>query len=161
MTSTAHSGKSTIRHSGFTLVELLVTLSIAAVMMSIGMPSLVDFIKNQAVGTASFDVTSTLVMARSEAIKRNTNVVVTPTTSNWKDGWAVTVTSGGTTTTLGRQAAYSSAVAITSSVTSVTYGGNGRVQGTTVPTFAISGSSRARCVSVSLSGLPNSKTGAC
>ncbi len=145
---------------GFTLTELLVTLTISAILLGIGVPSFVSFIGGQAATTASHDVTSMLILARSEAIKRNTDVVATPVSGDWKNGWTVDVTSGGTTTTISKQAAYKG-LTITSSATSVTYGSNGRVQGSTVPTFEIAGNSRTRCVKVTLSGLPNGTTGSC
>lgn len=146
---------------GFTLIELIVTLSITAVLLGIGIPSFVSFIRGQAVKTASFDITSMLVFARSEAIKRNTTVLVTPESGDWAKGWTTTTTApDGTTATLAKQAAFSG-LTVTTSATSVTYGSNGRVQGTTPPSFEITGSSNTRCVSVSLSGLPNSKTGSC
>jgi type IV fimbrial biogenesis protein FimT len=150
------------RMRGVTLIELIVTLAISAVLLGIGVPSFVSFIRNQAVKTASFDITSMLIFARSEAIKRNADVVITPTSGNWAYGWAVTTTSGGATTTLSAQSAFSG-LTITASIASLSYGSNGRVQGTTQPSFQISGngSTDTRCVSVSLSGLPNSKTGSC
>jgi type IV fimbrial biogenesis protein FimT len=149
------------RASGFTLIELMVTLAISAILLGVGVPSFVGFIRGQAVKTASFDINSMLIFARSEAIKRNGDVVVTPTSTNWANGWTTTVTTGGTTTTLSKQAAFSSGVTITTTATSVTYGSNGRIQGSTPPSFEINGSSSTRCISVSLSGLPNSKTGSC
>lgn len=148
------------RSRGFTLTELMITVAIAAILLGIGLPSLSSFMGSQAITTASHDVTSMLVLARSEAIKRNTNVVATPVSGDWKNGWTVDVTVGGVTTTLGRQSAYNG-LTITSPVSSVTYGSNGRVQGSTVPTFEITGSSHTRCVKVTLSGLPNGKTGSC
>lgn len=156
-----HTGARRInRPGGFTLTELMITVTIAAVLLGIGVPSLSSFMGSQAITTASHDVTAMLVLARSEAIKRNANVVATPVSGDWKNGWTVDVTVGGATTTLGKQSAYNG-LTITSPVASVTYGSNGRVQGSTVPTFEITGSSHTRCVKVTLSGLPNGKTGSC
>lgn len=150
-----------VRSKGFTVVELMVTLSITAILLGIGVPSFVSFIRGQAVKTASFDITSMLIFARSEAIKRNTNVVVTPASGNWANGWTSTTTApDGSSLTLSTQAAFSG-ITISSAATSITYGSNGRVQGSTPPSFEITGSTSTRCVSVSLSGLPNSKTGSC
>ncbi|HJV80018.1 GspH/FimT family pseudopilin [Noviherbaspirillum sp.] len=150
-----------VGHSGgFTLTELMITVAIAAILLGIGLPSLSSFMGSQAITTASHDVTAMLVLARSEAIKRNANVVATPVSGDWKNGWTVDVTIGGATTTLGKQSAYNG-LTITSPVSSVTYGSNGRVQGLTVPTFEITGGSHTRCVKVTLSGLPNGKTGSC
>lgn len=145
---------------GFTLIEMMVTVAIAAILLGIGVPSLSSFIRSQSVKTASFDVTSALVFARSEAIKRNADVVITPVSSDWKNGWTVTVSMNGNTSTLGRQSEYKN-LSIATAASSITYRANGRIAGAVMPRFEITGDASKRCVSVSLSGLPSSKTGAC
>ena len=146
------------RSRGFTLTELMVTVTIAAILLAIGIPSFRSFILGQRVKTASFDTGYTLTLARSEAIKRNSDVVITPASGGWQNGW--TVTNGDTT--LSQQAAYPG-VTITSSVTSLTYSNSGRLTGTVNPTFEISDINDAstRCITVNLSGLPTSKLGTC
>jgi len=64
--------------AGFTLPELLIVLTVLAVLMAAGLPSFGEFVRNQRLKTASFDLFSTLVMSRSEAINRNASVTVTP-----------------------------------------------------------------------------------
>jgi len=66
------------RSRGFTLTELMVKVTIAAILLAIGIPSFRSFILGQRVKTASFDTVYTLTLARSEAIKRNSDVVITP-----------------------------------------------------------------------------------
>lgn len=77
---------------GFTLIELMIVIVIVAVLASLAAPSFRSFIINQRVKTASFDLYSTLLFARSEAIKRPAgSLLITPVNaSNWADGWSVT-----------------------------------------------------------------------
>ncbi|HUQ75071.1 MAG TPA: GspH/FimT family pseudopilin [Burkholderiales bacterium] len=149
---------------GFTLPELLIVVTVAGVMLAAGVPSFVEFIRNQRVKTASFDLFSSLTVARSEAITRATSVTITPaSTANWANGWTITyVNSGGATVTLREQAAAPN-IAI-SGPTSVVYRGNGRLTGSTTPQFqltATGGTVTTRCINVDLSGRPVSKAAAC
>lgn len=146
--------------SGFTLPELLVTLAITGILLGIAVPSFSEFIKGMSVRSASFDLYSALSLARSEAIKRNREVVLTPATNGWKDGWTVTVTVSGTTTVLNKQAALPGLTVAGPSV-DVTYGSDGRVVASSTPQFQITGSNAIRCVTVDLSGLPSTRTGTC
>ena len=69
------------RSRGFTLIELMVVISIMAVLLGIGVPSFKSFIAGQRVKTAAGDFSLALVFARSEAIKRNADVTVTAASS--------------------------------------------------------------------------------
>lgn len=145
-------------HGGFTLIELLVSVAITGILLAVGIPSFQGFILNQRVKTASYDLSSTLILARSEAIKRNATVSLVPTsTTAWASGW--TVTTGGAT--LSTQEAYPN-ITIGGPGANVSYGGDGRINSGSAPAFSIAaGTSSQRCIKVDLSGLPNSKTGAC
>ncbi|KRB67837.1 GspH/FimT family pseudopilin [Noviherbaspirillum sp. Root189] len=157
-TFSRHSPKAQTQ-SGFTLPELLVTVAITGVLLGIAVPSFSEFIKGMAVRSASFDLYSALTLARSEAIKRNREVVLTPATDGWKNGWTVTVTVSGTTTVLSKQAALSG-LTVAGPSAEFTYRSDGRVDGST-PQFEITGSNAIRCVTVDLSGLPSTRTGTC
>ncbi len=52
-------------------------------------PSFVDFIRNNRLKSAAFDLVVSLNYARSEAIKRNTNATLTPSGGGWSGGWSV------------------------------------------------------------------------
>ena len=92
-------------NQGFTLLELMITLAIVAVLMTIALPSMQDFIKNERLVTQLNSLLSHLQYARSEAVTRHQQVVLcasdngsTCTTGDWQDGWimfADTDASGG------------------------------------------------------------------
>lgn len=150
---------------GFTLPELMIVITILAVLMGAGVPAFAEFIRNQRVKTASFDLFSSLVAARSEAITRNTTVTLTPASAtDWAGGWKITYVNAtsGSTVTLRDQSAMPN-ISITGP-TSLIYRGSGRLSGTATPQFQLTASGTTvvtRCVSVDLSGRPVSKAAAC
>ncbi len=77
---------------GFNLVELIVTITGAAILMATAVPAYDDFITNQRVKTASYELYITLLHARSQALKRNRDVFSTPN-GTWASGWIVATSS--------------------------------------------------------------------
>ena len=74
---------------GFTLIELIVTLAIAAIVATMGIPSFISSITSNRLTTTTNDFISTLYFARSEAIKRNQTVVISKSGAQWENGWQV------------------------------------------------------------------------
>ena len=148
------------RASGFTMVEMLVVLSILAILAAIAAPNMGTMIRTQRVKTASFDVFSGLVLARSAALKRNSSVTVAPVGGNWASGWTIKDANGNTV----RNQSGFSTVTITGP-TNVVFTASGRLSGGTSPQFSLTASDVAadnqRCVKVDLSGRPVSLQGAC
>lgn len=149
---------------GFTLTELLVVMVIVGILAAAAFPFFGSFLAQQRIKTASFDVISSLTLARSEAIKRNGSVDMTPTNGNWQNGW--TITFGGTV--LGQQTALAglvvtckSGAAVITPCPTVTYAGNGRVSGSTSIEISSASSGDKRCIGIDLSGRPNSKKTSC
>lgn len=64
------------RNSGFTLLELLVTLAVAAVLLGLAFPSLVATINRNRLSGGANELMAALQYARSEAIKRNARIDV-------------------------------------------------------------------------------------
>lgn len=73
----------------FTLLELIVTLSIVTILMLLAIPSFTNLIKESRLTSQINDLVGALVYARSEAIKRNETVVVEAAGGSWADGWEV------------------------------------------------------------------------
>lgn len=74
---------------GFTLVELMVVVFIAVMLAAIATPSMGRLIATQRVRAAAGDLHLALIRARSEAIKRNASVTLSPVGGSWGGGWAV------------------------------------------------------------------------
>ncbi|MCU9946812.1 GspH/FimT family pseudopilin [Pseudomonas sp. PDM13] len=81
---------------GFTLIELMVTILLLAIVTSLAAPAMGGFVLRQRVSGQASDFTLALALARSEAVKINASVSVVPMTSSnsgWSDGWCVGPTS--------------------------------------------------------------------
>ena len=145
---------------GFTLIELMVVMVIAAIMLGIGVPSMREFMASQRVKNTAFDFAAALLLARSEAVKRNTPVTLGQTAGGWQNGWSVTV--GGTTLST-KEAA--TGVNITPkpdpATASIAYQGNGRVGSTVSFEFAAENTKAVRCVTIGVSGVPNTTQTSC
>jgi prepilin-type N-terminal cleavage/methylation domain-containing protein len=143
-------------HSGFTLIELLTVLSIIGFLAAIAVPGFATLIASQRAGTAATDMLVALNTARSEATKRTLDVTLAQKSGGWKNGWSIADPADSTKTILDHSAL--SSAAVSASLTSVVYLPNGRVQGTTKPTFTVTmtagSSSTTKNVCVDLSGRP-------
>ena len=84
------------RDRGFTLVELMITLAVLAVMSAIAFPSFQGVMRSNRVATATNSMLASLSLARSEAIKNAHGAGVCASTAgtacdgaNWGAGWLV------------------------------------------------------------------------
>jgi prepilin-type N-terminal cleavage/methylation domain-containing protein len=98
---------------GFTLVELLIVMAVAAILLLATVPSFVSLFVRMRIEGTSNELSADLQNARSESIRRRAAVVLT---SN-ADGAGYTIVSG--TTTL-KAVTFATGISITPSV-SVTY----------------------------------------
>lgn len=143
------------RQVGFTLVELMIAVAVLVILTALAAPAFSTMIANQRLKSGASDLFTALIRARSEAIKRNTEVTLAPlTTGQWQQGWRI-ANPGDANLTLEQHGALANATV--SGPASVVYLPSGRVKGSAAPAFELSvaGSAQQRCVRVDLSGRPN------
>lgn len=83
-----------IRRNGFTLIEMMIVLVIAAILLAVGVPSFRALIQNQRMTTTVNDFFAAVNLTRSEALQRGVQVRLVPADddgSDWTQGWIVFV----------------------------------------------------------------------
>ena len=87
-------------HIGFTLIEMIATVAVLAILVTVGIPSFQETIDKRRLTGAAEQLYGDLQYARSEAIKRNANVFVTFTGSGttWCYGMSATTATCNCTT---------------------------------------------------------------
>ena len=92
------------KHTGYTIIELMVVLAVAAIILSVGLPRMNAIIEGNAMVANSNNFLAGIHITRSEAIKRNQRVTICRSdaknmakdvfkcatgTSGWDKGWFV------------------------------------------------------------------------
>jgi len=79
------------RHAiGFTLIELMVTLTILAILLALAIPSFARLLAANRVSTETSELIASLNLARSEAVRRGQAVTLRALdSSNYSKGWRV------------------------------------------------------------------------
>ena len=84
--------KSQMKMVGFTLIELMVTLAVLAVLAGIAAPSFMAMIRDNRITTQANNLVGSIQLARSEAAKRGVQITIRhngATANNWDNGWIV------------------------------------------------------------------------
>lgn len=84
------------KKTGFTLVELMVTLAVLAIVLTLGVPSFTTFIQNSRLITGANEFATALSLARTTAIKEGAGAVIqapttSPSSNEWGQGFTVSV----------------------------------------------------------------------
>lgn len=79
-----------MHNRGFSLIELMVVMSIVAILLAIGVPSFRSLMQHQKMTATVNDFFAAINLTRSEAIQRGTRVDLVPAeASDWNKGWIV------------------------------------------------------------------------
>lgn len=79
------------RNAGFTLIELIVTIAIAAVLAALAVPSFVQYQRNSELTSLTNSLLAAVNAAKGEAMKTGRNAFVVPKGTGWNSGWIVYV----------------------------------------------------------------------
>jgi len=157
--------------AGFTMIELLTVVAIVAIMAAIGIPSMMDMIRSAQLRSSTSQLYDAIILARSEAVKRNLEVDVQPGTacvnpaSNnsaaWTGGWFVQVAPCGE---LLQQfpATQNMTITATPATGGISYLPTGRITTTSANSFTFHSTKATitdRCIVISASGQPSIRTG--
>lgn len=91
-------GGQQVASPGFTLIELMVTIAIAAILVTLAAPSFREFLVRNRTAAISNELIASIGRARNEAVSRNICVSMcrsadgatcAATGNNWVDGWIV------------------------------------------------------------------------
>lgn len=78
---------------GFSLVELMVTVAVLSLLMTLAVPSFAEWIQNSRIRTAAESIQNGLQVARAEAVRRNARVEFALVGTG--GGWVVRFAGGG------------------------------------------------------------------
>jgi type IV fimbrial biogenesis protein FimT len=77
-------------YSGYSLIELLITLTVLSIVLAMGVPSVVSWVRAMEVRSSAESLRSALQRARAEAVARNTRVRISLSNATGNPGWNVT-----------------------------------------------------------------------
>lgn len=150
--------------AGFTLIEMMVVVSVLAIMLSLAMPALGSLLEAQRLRAAAFDLVGDLTAARGEALNRRQTVVVAPISSgDWTSGWRVTDGDD----VLRQRSPTGGSLSVSGAPATISYDRNGRLTGgggmvrIELGSTRLSDESRMRCISIDPLGRVRSDVGEC
>jgi len=146
---------------GFTIIEMMIVIAIMVILTGVGSAGFVWLNQSTTIRGTAFDLVADLDFARSEAVKRNDDVIVRPISDDWQQGWQVVTGAQ----VLRSREAVGAQIGFASAPTALTFDGAGRASLTTVRNFQIcppsGGSVLGRVVRIDPSGLSRSAKFTC
>jgi len=86
--------------SGFSLIELMLTIVLVSLLLTLGVPSFNALLRTISLNTQANNFVAAINLARSEAVRRNTVVTLSASADNlalhhWEAGWQIWVDGNG------------------------------------------------------------------
>lgn len=146
---------------GFTLVELMVTIVIAGILLTIGVPSLISVYEDVRASNNIEKIHNVMAFARNQAISYGTTVNVCPfasatscgTTTDWSGGVRVFINANGADTELRAIDSFNSQDAITGPNGNITFSSEGLSSGGTIIYCPNGNAASSQSIDISSSGL--------
>lgn len=152
-------------HTGFTLIELMITLVIAGLLLGMAVPSFTATIRNNRLTAEANNLVTAFNIARSEAVKRRGTITICPSTDqtscngdSWDQGWIVL--DDNTNEVIQVFSAMKGSPTIVSTADSVQYTAAGFLGGGAAVSIGIcmEGSDEGRQIDITATGRPNNVT---
>lgn len=136
------------RGKGFTLIELMVVISLVAILLALGLPSFQSTIRSNRLATQTNQLIASIALTRSEALRTSRGAAMCPSTNGtacggtWSNGWLIWADVDGDATIDGsepivRYVQGNSTIGLTSSDGDVAIAFNGRGGAVSPPTFTL------------------------
>lgn len=77
-----------MRTQGFTLIDLIIALSVLSILLTIGLPSFSSQIQQMRVKTAIFALQESINLTRTQAVSANKRATIRKQ-NQWEDGWEI------------------------------------------------------------------------
>ena len=148
----------------FTLIELMITIAVGGILVSLAVPSFQNIIRENRLATQANELIGSLNLARSEAIRRGINVTVTPNAGGWNSGWVIATTNpaDNSAVTVRIFEALNSSLSFTGGAGAYTFLPSGFKSDLATPVHTLcdttTSGKRGRQISVSASGRPRINT---
>jgi len=156
-------------NQGFSIIELMVTLTVAGILLGVAIPSFTNVMDSNRAAVSSNELLTALAITRNEAVKRGRAMSICPANSamtacaastNWATGWIAFIDDGATVGTIdGGETIVQTwppvRLTVTNTVNFVRYIRDGSRDGATEPRITLTKSSTHRCVTVSKPGRAN------
>ena len=80
-----------MKPQGFTLLELLITLTVLCLAITLGLPTFTKQISESRVRAATLTLLDAIEKTRATAVFRNQHAVLVPVNNKWHEGWTLFV----------------------------------------------------------------------
>jgi type IV fimbrial biogenesis protein FimT len=164
------------RTRGFTLVELMITIAVAAILLAVGLPGFQSAMRSNRLAAANNELMAAVALARSEAMRNRRGSGICPTANgttcgtHWSQGWLVWADVNGNATldsgeVVVRRGQPHRSLSLSSTASAIAFNGRGGISAnrtfSVAPVSCPSGEMLVRNLAMNVSGQIKTTKGAC